>query len=201
MRSGDLPATLGPNSLSDVVARATAILEDEMALGTLHRRHADTLSPRACFSGADGGGLVPPAAWQDVQQAVDTFRAWRSQTPAIPDVESRPESTGTVLFLRPLCPVRPGETVGLTVKLRNESAIERPPFNLYCTDLLAGPEQRIAATDVTLSPGTIQLGPAGLIEIHIEIRVPAQALPGSYSGLLLATGLDDLQAVVKVQVT
>jgi hypothetical protein len=94
---------------------------------------------------------------------------------------------------------RPGEAVELTVGLANDD-LERPAqIELFCTELLAGPDRCISRDQVTLLPPRLEIPPGGSADVVVRISVPPGAA-GTYGGLLQGVGRSQLQALVSVRV-
>jgi len=97
-------------------------------------------------------------------------------------------------------PARPGEQVSMSISMRNDDPTASADLNFFATDLVASADDRIPGSCVGISPPSIRLAPGGSADVIIRLNVPSDGPPGTYQGLLLATGDDNLQAIVSVRV-
>lgn len=98
-------------------------------------------------------------------------------------------------------PVKAGERVEVPMRLENDSDRVTETFHFISSDLLNPSGQRIPAQEISFAPETISIEPHQSATITVAINVPEGAEAGVYSGLLQATRLDQLRAVVTLQVT
>ena len=68
------------------------------------------------------------------------------------------------------------------------------------TDLLGSRGGRIAASLLEFMPAELSLEPGEQRDITIAVTVPAEATRGCYSGLLVVRGVDDLRALMTIEV-
>ena len=96
--------------------------------------------------------------------------------------------------------VAPGKDAVLTMSLENESDTTTAEFTLHSSELVSASGARIPASAVMFEPATLAVGPRAAGRVAVRVRVPADAKPGSYEGLLRATQLDGLRAMLAVNV-
>lgn len=73
-------------------------------------------------------------------------------------------------------------------------------FSFTVTDLVGAHGGRIPASSVRLSPATLTLSPHGSARVTVAVDVPQDVARGAYSGLLQATGMAAVRALLIVEV-
>lgn len=96
--------------------------------------------------------------------------------------------------------VAPGKDAQLMMSLENESDATIAKFTLHSSELVSAGGARIPASAVMFEPATLAVGPRAAGSVAVRVCVPANAKPGSYEGLLRATQLDGLRAMLVVNV-
>lgn len=193
------PGTGGNSSPAQIVERAAAILE------------AETNASLVPGVGLDRSRLMGLPNWggagldaKNVPELLAAILAWLER------------SSGGLSGSLPATPALPGSTVdvvpivgGMAVKAGNAASVFLPLSNdghtsvsiiLNCTDLISNGGSVIPAATVRFSPRTMNLAPAGAGSVTIDLLVPSQSPPGTYSGLVQAIGLNRPSAVVVVRV-
>ena len=97
-------------------------------------------------------------------------------------------------------PVKPGGAVEIPMTLENESSKPTDVFYLLSSDLVNPNGDRIAAGQVSFVPEKMVIEPQKSAVITVTVRVPDSTPPGTYSGLLQATKLEQLRAVLSIQI-
>jgi hypothetical protein len=96
-------------------------------------------------------------------------------------------------------PVAPGATAQIGIALVNED--EQPAQIVFFSTALVGEDgTRIAAESISVQPRELTLAPGETGEVIVRVAIPAQARCGVYSGLIRASKIDYLHAVLVVQV-
>ncbi len=182
-----------------IVAEAASILDEEMARGVLSARN---LAARPGVQERDGTAPM----LRQVHELVDQLAAaWPTLQGAIgrggaPAGWAQPASTEPpVCELRGRGPVQPGQRASVAMTVSND---ESTPLvvTLLLTDLLSANGERIVASNVDVSPPELRLGAGGRQEVHVSVTVPGAAKAGSYTGLVVAKGVDDLRALITIDV-
>jgi hypothetical protein len=193
---------------ASLVQSAASILDEEMELGAIAAKSLPQSSVNPTLPGLSEA-LPTNGLLKDVREFVDKFAEAIAQMPQpmgydlpIPLAEgissSQAESEG-VPILRSRQSIRAGEVGSLTFKLHNDSETAAS-FTLHCTDLLSGSGGRIASQAVEFTPQNVQLKQDASIEVMLKLRVPPGSIQGIYSGLLIASELSYLQAVITFMV-
>jgi hypothetical protein len=215
-RGTALPAAIAAGALPTApVATATGIVEQAAAVlfSEPSRIHPVPYGRRAANIDAS-----PHSAWAgqleaQVKTLVDQFVALAIQAPALDgampqgvpfagsDRLTDTAQTGIdpAPVLSPPGPVAPGGTAQITIKLVNEDD-QAAQIAFLNTDLVGEDGARIAAENLAFQPREVTLATNSSSVVVVRIAIPAQTRCGIYSGLVRASKLDDLHAVLKVQV-
>jgi hypothetical protein len=96
--------------------------------------------------------------------------------------------------------VAPGTTANLSMAVENNGELPTGPLELVSSDLVSGFGQRIPAPSLRFTPASLTLDPRSVQQVDLALHVPADSPPGSYSGLVQAGGLEQVKAVLVVEV-
>jgi hypothetical protein len=110
--------------------------------------------------------------------------------------------TGTIEpapVLSPPGPVAPGGTAQVVISLVNEDELPAR-IAFFSTGLIGDDGVHIPVDRVSFEPQELTLTPGTTGDVIVRVAVPAQTRRGVYSGLLRASQLDHLHAVLVVQV-
>lgn len=193
-----------------LVQQAADILDTEMASGVLAAHAASPgWGTPATGQPADIGGQILRRQVHDfidaladsIAQLETPVGQWIADTvQAAGMASSIPGGDGqSVTLLSPAAAVSAGGKTKLSFTLHNDSD-QRTQFTLFCTDLYNPTGYRIADNQVQLSQWEVSLGPDAQAAITVEIGVPYGTIAGTYSGLLMASDLTYLRAVLAVTV-
>ncbi len=95
---------------------------------------------------------------------------------------------------------KPGEVVEIPLTLENASDKPTEAFFFHSSDLVNTSGERILAQQISFSPERLIIEPQKSTTVTVIVRVPENASPGIYSGLLQATRMDQLRAVLSIQI-
>jgi hypothetical protein len=84
--------------------------------------------------------------------------------------------------------------------LENKSEKTTDVFSMFSTDLISNKGKRIDAANIHYNPQTIKIGPLKKEKVIIKVTIPNNTLPGNYSGLIQAANMDQLRAILIVNV-
>jgi hypothetical protein len=208
---------------SKVVQDAAGILEEELAMGIDMARN---IEQRVFSRERERGEQDPEAvvlrfrrdAHEIVDLAVDLLsgalgtlgsvadRAVRisSDLPVMADdlrASNRdPAGAAGVPTLVMPDPVAAGETADIAMQVENDSDTPTDTFALNASDLVSGEGHRIGAKQISFTPTELQISPHEAEKITVSVKVPAAVKPGTYSGLLQATKLAPVRAVLVVNI-
>jgi hypothetical protein len=98
-------------------------------------------------------------------------------------------------------PVHAGEEARTTLAVENNSDEPTVEFAFACSDLVSSSGHRIPADAVAFSPKLVTVRAEDTARITVTVAVPAGTSPGYYSGLVQAGGLEQVRAVLSLQVS
>jgi len=110
-------------------------------------------------------------------------------------------SGGTIPTLVIPKTLRPGDSFEIEMMLENESDKQINKISMICNDLINSDGKKITARNVAFSPGVTSLKPKAQANVTIGITIPKAAEAGSYSGIIRATNMNQLQAILVVNVS
>ena len=180
-----------------LIAEAASILDLEMAKGVLAARRPGT---DARYGYAEGGDVLV----RQLHDLVDHIaKAW----PSLEYLSSKPQGAydaphtevDPLPELRPQSAVRPGQraTISMTICNKESQSVRLVP---QVTDLLGSGGGRIAASVIQCTPASIDLEPQAQSDVTVSVIVPADAIAGCYSGVLVVRGVNYLRALLTVDV-
>lgn len=212
----DLVAGLAGGT-SRIVSKAASILEEEIATGIrvtqdYEKKYVDVDQVRS----KDPEGVMQRFR-KDAHDVVDilvdlvgvatnavTGLTERGVSIGIGDKPKRPEKkkeAGAVIpSLTFPSAVKPGQVVEIPMTLENESDQPTETFFFNCSDLVNTTGERIAADHISFVPEQLVIEARQSAIVTVIVRVPDDTVPGVYSGLLQATRLKQLRAVVSIQI-
>lgn len=183
--------------VASIVAQAASVLDDEMAKGVLAARRDASIARR-------GDSNANHPVLRQMHEFVDNLAAlWPKLQgeAASGHMPHRPATADQVPLatVRPHAAVKPGEQAVISMALRNR---ESQPVRLLpiATDLLGSRGGRISSSLLEFSPSEVALAPQERKDLAMSATIPAGTAPGCYSGLLVLKGLDDLRALVTIEV-
>lgn len=190
--SGSPPAT------PDIVALADATLAAERPAGKLGGKQGERIEPPSTKAEAE------PASDEATSPPADDDRAPESAPSLASDRaaamrRAAPETSEPAPVLSSAERVIPGKTAEVIVGLVNE---DRQPHSieLFGTALIGPHGASIPSESLSFHPRELTLAAGGSGAITVEIPIPADTRDGVYSGLIRASRLDYLRAVLAVQV-
>lgn len=203
------------NNASEIVEKSATILQEEIAAGIQAARavEAKFLDVEALRGGSKD--RFSRRVRRDVHDVIDivvdlveagvkgaggmALRTIRIR-PGGADEERRPVP-GNIPTLSAPAPLKPGESTEIDMLLENSSEEETEEFVFFSSDLInAASGDRISADRVGVSPSPVVISPRDTANATVRISVPDDTRHGLYSGLLQATRLDKLRAIISIQV-
>jgi hypothetical protein len=97
-------------------------------------------------------------------------------------------------------PLKAGGVATIPMTLENESGRPTDVIDLFSSDLINSEGQRIQAKQITFSPEKLVIEPQKHALVTVQVQVPSDTPPGTYSGLLQASKLEQLRAVLSVRI-
>jgi hypothetical protein len=213
---GSLPVTraitdtglASPAAITGIVEQAAAVLASERPSGS------------GGYSAGSGAGSVAPTQSTQISQLQGQVNALIEQLVALlgrpsgldiaaPQYttlaaqEPRSDAAHVIVepapVLSPAGPVAPGGTAQISIALVNED--EQPAqIGFLSTGLIGEAGEQIPAERISFQPRELTLSPGKTGEVVVRVVVPTPTPCGVYSGLIRASRLDYLHAVLVVQV-
>jgi hypothetical protein len=193
-----------------VVKQAAAILEDEVASGIgavkkVERRMINVQSIRAKNPDAvihrfrrDAHEVVDILV-DLAGAAIDSVGAAARRAVEIRGEVSDAAQVGVVTLSVPDT-VSAGDSAEVAMLVENDGESETEVFQLTSSDFVSSSGSRIPSGQVTFSPEPIQIAPQATQRVALRVRIPPDSAPGVYTGVVQATKLEHVRAVVVVTV-
>lgn len=200
-----------------VVIKAASILEEEVAMGlgavkrieqrfldveALRKENPDDVMSRFRRDAHDAVDIildVLTAAAQTVGTQAGRFV--NVTAGAKPAARQPHDGAGLQLpALRIPGRVAAGANGAVAMSLENPSDVGTADFTLHASDLVSAGGARITAGQITFAPSHLSVGPKGAGRVDVTVAVPAGTAAGTYEGLVRATQLEGLRALLTVVV-
>lgn len=202
----------------DIVLKAISVLEEEVVasgLGAAKRieqrflnvdelraKHPDAVVSRFRRDAHEAVDiildLVTAAAVLVGERAGKVVNVTASRT--APSAAAPTQASSGVPVIRAPASAAPGTTTEITMALENESDTGTAEFTLHVSELVTATGARIAAASVEFEPATLTVGPRAVGMVTIRVSIPENAPPGSYEGIVRASQMEQLRALLLVQV-
>jgi len=127
----------------------------------------------------------------------------RLSAPAGTSRRTWPRSAGrgpSVSVLAVPTPIAPGSSAEVIMTVDNDGLSPTGPFGFVCSDLVDAGGHRIPPDAVQFNPATLSLGPESRTRMTVTVTPPVGTPPGSYSGMMQATVLEQLKAILSFDV-
>jgi hypothetical protein len=201
---------------SRIVQEAAAILEQEIAAGItaakkVEERFVDVKELRS----AEADALMHrfrKDAHEIVDIAVDLVQLAIGSAVGLTQngLPFRLRSTGRSAVDRPTLPplavvhiagpILPGAAGEAQISLENDGEAATAPLKFHISDLVNADGAVISAVHVKFVPASVAIPPRSATRIAISVSIPKDAKPGLYAGIMQASNLDRVRAVVQIHV-
>jgi len=104
-----------------------------------------------------------------------------------------------VPLIRAAGPARAGGVASATLQITNEDGVPAR-VTLYSTNFVADSGYELPSLLFSATPRVATIAPGGAATFEVILKVPAQAPPGAYSGLIQAAGSKYVKAVLMLDV-
>ena len=199
---------------SEVVQKAASILEEEIAAGIVAAKKVEEQFINVKEMRSEISGDVIPRFRKDAHDIIDilidlvnaaakSLDGFTQQIVSINGGTGNPKpnpSGGTIPTLNLPKSVKAGASANVPMTLQNDSNKTTEKFEFFITDLVNGEGGRISARQISFKPASLTIEPQKTEKVVVSISVPKTTKPGVYSGLIQATRLDQLQAVLAIKV-
>lgn len=215
------------DSATNLIQRAASVLEEELAAGIVAARRVEgqLLDVNALQDRDDADAELLVRFRRDAHDVIDILvdvaasavggiggiarRAVRisSADDAAPRRRAAPAPAAAssrrdvVASLSVPEPVEPGGTATVAMSVENDGDDPTGNFGFVFSPLVSPTGARIDATQITSTPKRLNLAARAGKRIEVRVDVPESTPSGTYSGLLQASRLDQVRAVLVVTVT
>ena len=201
---------------SRIVQQAASILEEEIAAGIIAAKQVEEhFVDSGTFRLSEPSALMQRFR-KDLHEVVDIVLdllkvavgyvdGLNQQTVTISGVKQKTDEadkTGNNQLNTPMMSgsAKAGESIELIMILENSNEEPTDESSFHSTDLVSSDSDRIPANQIVFSPASIVVGPHATEELTVAVNVPEETPAGVYSGLIQAPEMDQLRAVLVVQV-
>lgn len=199
---------------SKVVQQAAGVLESEIAAGIRIAQQTENKFPQVDKFRSEPPNDVIQRFRRDAHEVVDIFidmvGATFKSTPNLNDVNFLRVGNVTVKPVQPTPAPRPvitspaavkaGGTAEIQISFENNRETETEEFKLYSTDLISSAGERLPAGLVKFAPPTMKIAPFQTMQATVTVAIPEETAPGTYSGLVLASNVNELRSEIIIKV-
>jgi hypothetical protein len=201
-------------SASRIVSQAATILEEELAAGIGAAKEIEARFLNVAEMRSTNPAEVMARFRKDAHEVVDiVIDLLNAPTKGLNDLAQRisvggePGKSGAPVVSSDSAPtisvpgdVPAGESGTVPFSLENDSDAPTAEFEFQATDLVNAEGQKILGKQVTFEPAKLTIPAHNSESVTINVKVPKDATPGLYSGLVIASKLERLRAVLVVSV-
>jgi hypothetical protein len=203
------------NKATRIVEQAASILEEEIASGIVAAKNVEERYVNVSNLRTGDPEKVMQRFRNDAHEVVDilldlvnvSINSLGGLTRRVVSVQSRPlaegsKTAGTAGISALVIPgtLKENETGEISMLIENDGDTPTEEFNFKCASLLSASDGSISPRHIQFSPKKIAVGPNTFEKIVVSVKVPKDTKPGVYSGLLQATKLSHVRAVLTVVV-
>jgi len=196
---------------SEVVEKAALILEEEVAAGVIAAKQLENQFIDSEKIRAEKDEVVMQRFRNDAHEVIDimmdaltvvTKYGKKLSDNFISIVEPGRKSSENVDVptLEMPEPIKAGEHSEVVMTLQNNSEADTDLFTIVTTDLIGTGGKKINSANIRTDPKEMKLKASQKENIKVIVKVPAKTSPGSYSGLLQASNLNNFKAILVVNV-
>jgi len=202
---------------TNIVARAASILEEEIAAGIVAAKKVENrfIDVNAVRTGKPEEVLL--RFRRDAHEVVDILidmaivatnavsgitRSAIKISGEMPGAAggARPSARTPLPTVSPASPARAGTIAELFLSLENDGDTPTEEFAFHATDLVDPNGHRIMAKQISCTPSSLVIAPHDRAQLAISVAVPDGTASGVYTGLLQATKLNQLRAMLLVPI-
>jgi len=200
---------------SRVVQQAASILEEEIAAGIVAAKKAELqfINVNEVRSGEPEEVLnrFRRDSHEVVDILLDVFSAATKRAGSLtqrmisiqgtkPQEEVKSAASEQLPKLMVPQPIKAGESAEVPMTLENNGDEATEEFSFNSTDLVNASGDRILAAKITFSPSSLTIAPKKSTKVAVTIKVPQKTPHGVYSGLVQASKLSRLRAILVAEV-
>lgn len=195
-----------------IVQQAASILEEEIAAGVIAAKQVEGRFLNVNKLRSGGPDELMHRFRRDAHEVVDILMdVVNAATSSLGGLAQRavtirgggarkPEAREGGAIPTLVMPVKAGASNEVAMSVENDGDTPIVEFTFQSTDLVDGRGNRLLAKQITFSPVMLTLQPRTTERVTVAAQVPVGTTPGTYSGLLQASRLDDLRAILLLQI-
>jgi len=211
--TGDAREILGNfvRTTSEVVEKAAMILEEEVAAGVIAAKQLENKFINSGKIRAEKDEVVMHRFRNDAHEVIDIMmdaltvvtkfgrKLSGNFISIIEPGKGGSEGAGIPALEMPE-PIKAGGKSEVVMTLQNNGESDTESFTISVTDLISSSGNKISSANVSTDPQEIKIKASEKMDVKVIVKVPAKTSPGSYSGLLQASNLNNFKAVLVVNV-
>ncbi len=197
---------------SEVVEKAAMILEEEVAAGVIAAKQLENKFIDSEKIRAEKDEVVMQRFRTDAHEVIDIMMdaltvvsklSRKLSGNLISIIEPGKESSedAGIPTLEMPEPIKAGERSEVVMTLQNKGESDTDIFTIATTDLISSKGDKINSTNISTDPKEISIKASEKLNVKVIVKVPARTSPGSYSGLIQASNLNNFKAVLVVNVS
>jgi len=182
-----------PQAPASIVTEAVSVLDEEMARGVLAARDASLPAGRP----ADASSVLRQL--HDAVNGLARLFPELQGMPGRPPAEVPASDAAALPHVKPRSASRSGQPGAISMTLCNKEnhAVHLTPMT---TDLIGAAGHRLSCDLIRFVPPEVHLEPGASADVQGRFVIAAGTAPGCYAGLLVVRGVDDLRALVTIEV-
>lgn len=200
---------------SRVVQKATSILEEEIAAGIVAAKQVENKFTNVKELRTGKPEALMQRFRKDTHEIADILldlvslaakysNKFAQRVITVKGIKQKGDRSDTATSQIPTLempkPIKPGSSDKVKMTLENETHQTTDELSVHCTDLVSTSGERILSKHVTFTPPSIKIGALKSKKITVTVKIPKETCPGIYSGLIQATNVEQLHAILIVQV-
>ncbi|QCK15775.1 COG1470 family protein [Mangrovivirga cuniculi] len=199
------------NEAQRIIKVATDILEEEVAAGIIAAKEMEKKVIDVDKARNKDNDHVISRFRSDAHEVIDIFMdvvsAASSQLENISDrlVNISPEKSNSnsvdqIPVISSDVELEPGKSVAIKMQLQNDNAEKSMKVEMIAGDFTSPSGGKILSRNITISPETLKIKPGEKEMVEIMVNAPKSTKKGKYSAFIQDKNIDNLQAMLKVDV-
>jgi hypothetical protein len=199
---------------NNAVRQAASVLEVEIAQGVKIARQTENRFPQMDKFRSEKPDEVMQRFRRDAHEVIDIFidvvGATLQSLPNMADpnvlrtesvsVKSVQVTQAQHPVITASAPVKAGGVAEIQVSFENNRNVESEEVTLYSTDLISNIGERLSSKQVKFVPAVFKIAPNQTLLATVTVAIPEKTVPGTYSGLVLASNMSELRSEIIVKV-
>ena len=197
---------------SQVVEKAALILEEEVAAGVIAAKQLENQFIDSEKVRSEKDEVVMQRFRNDAHEVIDIMMDALTVVTKFgkklsnnfisivePEGKNSDDNAGIPTLEMPE-PIKAGDNSEVVMTLQNNSEADTEAFTIVTTDLVSAGGKKINSANISVDPKEMKIKASQKLNIKVRVKVPSKTSPGSYSGLLQASNLNNFKAILVVNV-